>query len=51
VRRRLGVQKVSKAGVRLRCIAEGCGYAAEPEDNEGSPSEGSPSGTPDAQAS
>ena len=45
------VQKVSKSGVRLRCIAEGCGYAAEPEDNEGAPSEGSPSGTPDAQAS
>ena len=41
------VQKVSKAGVRLRCIAEGCGYAAEPDENEGG--EGSPA--LDAQAS
>jgi DNA topoisomerase-1 len=31
------VQKVNKSGIRLRCIAEGCGYAAEPED---SPEEG-----------
>jgi DNA topoisomerase-1 len=42
------VQKVSKAGVRLRCIAEGCGYAAEPDEEGGS--EGAPV-TPDAQAS
>jgi DNA topoisomerase I len=26
------VEKVSKAGVRLRCIAEGCGYTADKED-------------------
>jgi DNA topoisomerase-1 len=46
------VQKVSKSGVRLRCIAEGCGYAAEPDEGEETPSEGTPSsGTPDAQAS
>jgi DNA topoisomerase-1 len=45
------VQKVSKAGVRLRCIAEGCGYAAEPDENEGEGGgEGTPR-TPDAQAS
>jgi len=47
------VQKVSKSGTRLRCIAEGCGYAAEPEENEGGGEgscEGTP-GTPDAQAS
>jgi DNA topoisomerase-1 len=35
------VQKVNKSGVRLRCIAEGCGYAAEPED---SPEESAPAG-------
>jgi DNA topoisomerase-1 len=45
------VQKVSKSGVRLRCLAEGCGYAAEPDENEGGSSEGSTSTTPDAQAS
>jgi DNA topoisomerase-1 len=27
------VQKISKSGIRLRCIAEGCGYAADPDDN------------------
>jgi DNA topoisomerase-1 len=27
------IQKVSKSGARLRCIAEGCGYAAEPDDD------------------
>jgi DNA topoisomerase I len=27
------VQKVNKSGTRLRCIAEGCGYAAEPDDD------------------
>ncbi len=27
------VQKVSRAGVRLRCSAEGCGWAAEPDDD------------------
>jgi DNA topoisomerase I len=26
------VQKVLKSGTRLRCIAEGCGYTADPED-------------------
>jgi DNA topoisomerase-1 len=34
------VQKVTKAGTRLRCIAEGCGYAAEPDDS--SDTEGAP---------
>jgi len=34
------VQKVSKAGVRIRCIAENCDYTADPEANE--PSEGAP---------
>jgi len=28
------VQKVSRAGVRLRCVAEGCGWTAEPETGE-----------------
>ncbi len=28
------VQKVLRSGTRLRCIAEGCGYAADPEDGE-----------------
>jgi DNA topoisomerase-1 len=28
------VQKVLRSGTRLRCIAEGCGYTADPEDNE-----------------
>jgi DNA topoisomerase-1 len=28
------VQKVSKAGVRIRCINEGCDYTADPESNE-----------------
>ncbi len=32
------VQKVSKAGVRIRCIAENCDYTADPEANE--PGEG-----------
>jgi DNA topoisomerase-1 len=27
------VQKVSRAGVRLRCFAEGCGWAAEPDED------------------
>jgi DNA topoisomerase-1 len=36
------VQKVSRAGVRLRCVAEGCGWTAEPEASEA---------TPDAKAS
>ena len=40
------VQKVSRAGVRLRCLADGCGWTAEP-DADGP--EGS--ATPDAKAS
>jgi DNA topoisomerase I len=28
------VQKVLKSGTRLRCIAEGCGYTADPDDAE-----------------
>ena len=31
------VQKVLRSGTRLRCIAEGCGYTAEPEDGESEP--------------
>ncbi len=42
------VQKVSRAGVRLRCLADGCGWSAEPE-AEGDPPEGA--ATPDAKAS
>jgi len=31
------VQKVSRAGVRLRCLAEGCGWTIEPDaDADGS---------------
>jgi ssDNA-binding Zn-finger/Zn-ribbon topoisomerase 1 len=39
------VQKVSRAGVRLRCLAEGCGWTAEPDADEDGPA------TPDAKAS
>ena len=42
------VQKVSRAGVRLRCLADGCGWTAEPE-AEGDAPEGA--ATPDAKAS
>ena len=28
------VQKVSKAGTRIRCLAEGCGYTADDEPQE-----------------
>jgi rubredoxin len=28
------VQKVLRSGTRLRCIADGCGYAADPEDGD-----------------
>jgi DNA topoisomerase-1 len=28
------VEKVSKAGVRLRCVAEGCSYAIDKEEAE-----------------
>lgn len=50
------VQKVSKAGTRLRCIAEGCGYAIDAEDSDASGRDGpggvgEPSTPPDAQAS
>jgi DNA topoisomerase-1 len=31
------VQKVLRSGTRLRCIAEGCDYTADPEDNESEP--------------
>jgi DNA topoisomerase-1 len=34
------VQKVSKAGVRIRCINEGCDYTADPEAQEQAPVEG-----------
>jgi len=33
------VQKVSKAGTRIRCINEGCDYAADPEATEPAPAE------------
>ena len=38
------VQKVSKAGTRIRCIKEGCDYTADPEMNEPSAGEGSGTG-------
>ena len=31
------VQKISKAGARIRCINEGCDYTADPEANEPAP--------------
>jgi DNA topoisomerase-1 len=39
------VQKVSRAGVRLRCLADGCGWTAEPDAEADAPA------TPDAKAS
>jgi DNA topoisomerase I len=42
------VQKVSKAGIRLRCIAEGCGYVADPEDADSPGEESSSGATPPA---
>jgi len=42
------VQKVSKAGVRIRCVNEGCDYTADPEANEPAPA---PEGTPPPAAS
>jgi DNA topoisomerase-1 len=39
------VQKVSRAGVRLRCLADGCGWTAEPDADANAPA------TPDAKAS
>jgi DNA topoisomerase-1 len=40
------VEKVSKAGIRLRCIKEGCGYSADREDVEA----GAPAVPPDSDA-
>ena len=37
------VQKMSKAGTRIRCINEGCDYSSDPEAQEPAPAEG---GTP-----
>jgi len=43
------VQKLSKAGVRIRCLTEGCDYTADPEANEPAPApEGTPPATPPA---
>ena len=39
------VQKVSRAGVRLRCLADGCGWTAEPDTEADAPA------APDAKAS
>jgi len=39
------VQKVSRAGVRLRCLADGCGWTAEPDAEADAPA------APDAKAS
>jgi DNA topoisomerase-1 len=39
------VQKVSRAGVRLRCLADGCGWTAEPDAEAETPA------APDAKAS
>ena len=36
------VQKTSKAGVRIRCINEGCDYTADPEANEPGPEAATP---------
>ena len=33
---------MSKAGARIRCINEGCDYAADPEATEPAPAEGAP---------
>ena len=45
------VQKVSKAGVRIRCINEGCDYTADPEANEPAPAEGAtPAAAPEGAA-
>jgi DNA topoisomerase-1 len=39
------VQKLSKAGARIRCINEGCDYAADPEATEAAPAgDGTPTG-------
>jgi DNA topoisomerase I len=43
------VEKVSKAGVRLRCLAEGCGYTADKEDADAEAAAAPPAaGTPPA---
>jgi hypothetical protein len=39
------VQKVSRAGVRLCCLADGCGWTAEPDAEAETPA------APDAEAS
>jgi DNA topoisomerase-1 len=39
------VQKISKAGVRIRCLTEGCDYTMDPEAQEPVPAEGA---TPEA---
>jgi DNA topoisomerase-1 len=51
------VEKVSKAGVRIRCIAEGCGYSVDKEDADAAAAAAAPPTTasagsdPDAKAS
>ena len=41
------VQKVSKAGVRIRCVNEGCDYTADPEAQESAPpAEAAPAAAP-----
>jgi DNA topoisomerase I len=43
------VQKVSRSGVRLRCMAEGCGWTADPEESTDATPQNTPA--PDAKAS
>jgi DNA topoisomerase-1 len=45
------VEKVSKSGVRIRCIAEGCGYTIDKEDADAAPAPGSATPDPSAKAS
>jgi hypothetical protein len=45
------VEKVSKAGVRLRCIKEDCGWSADKEDLDAETPAPPVPGAPDAKAS
>jgi len=45
------VEKVSKSGVRLRCLKEGCGWSADKEDLDAEAAASPPPPPPDAKAS
>ena len=45
------VEKVSKSGVRLRCLKEGCGWSADKEDLDAEAAAAPPPPPPDAKAS